>query len=108
MAIRMNAAEWQEERRINLAGGSRTLRPQAPTRVPAGDVALQDLPESVQSIVKAAGITTDSEFAWSWDEAELRKELEDGGVVLGEIDCAVRQLTSARTHSVEAMGAVCT
>ena len=84
------------------------MQPKAPTRVPTADVGFLDLPESVLVIVRAAGITSESDFAWSWNEEELRKELEEGGVVLGEIDRAVRQLTSARASSVEAMGAVCT
>ena len=84
------------------------MKPEAPTIVPTEDVGFLDLPPSVLVIVRAAGVTSYNDFAWSWNEEELRKELEKGGVVLGEIDRAVRQLTSARASSVEAMGSVST
>ena len=64
----------------------RTMKPEAPTIVPTEDVGLLDLPPSVLVIVRAAGVTSYNDFAWSWNEEELRKELEKGGVVLGEID----------------------
>ena len=52
------------------------MQPKAPTIVPTADVGLLDLPESVLVVVRAAGITSDSDFAWSCDEEELRKELD--------------------------------
>ena len=61
---------------INLAGGARTVKPEAPTIVPTEDVGLLDLPQSVLVIVRAAGVTSYNDFAWSWNEEELRKELE--------------------------------
>ena len=109
MALRMAAKQRSYGRpHINLAGAARTSKPEAPTTVPTEDVGFLDVPPSVLVIMRASGVTSYNDFAWSWNEDEFRKELEKGGVVLGEIDRAVRQLTSARASSVEAMGSVST
>ena len=74
--------DFQEGRQFNLPGGPLTkpLRPVPKTPVLAIDAAIKPLPKEIQKFVRAQGVTTDTEFAWSWSEAELRKDLEGAGM----------------------------
>ena len=75
--------DFQEGIQYNLPGGqlTKTLR-QTPKTAPEPtvDAAIVALPKEVQKFVRAQGVATDTEFAWSWSEAELRKDLEGAGM----------------------------
>ena len=64
------------------------------------------LPKKVQAFVKAAGVVTDTEFAWSWNAAELKMDLEKFGIEGAEVSTALMQLAAARSSSIKDMEAM--
>ena len=96
------------DRQFNLPGGplTKTLRPMPKAEAApelALDAAIMSLPKGIQKFVRAQGVATDTEFAWSWNEAELRKDLEGAGMGGTEIESALIILVAARSGSRAAM-----
>ena len=74
--------DFQEGRQCNLPGGAlaKLVRLMPEPAVLTVDAAVNSLPKEIQKFVRAQGVATDTEFAWSWSEAEFRKDLEGAGM----------------------------